>query len=503
MALSQYKMGALLSYGTLAFNAVAGLVYTPWMVRSIGADDYGLYTLAISVINVFLVDFGLSCAVTRFLSRYYASGSLERIPPFLGIVYKLYAALAGAVFIVLLAFFFCIDTLYQGLTAEEVSVFKVLYVIVASYGVISLPLMTLDGILGSNERFVGLNLCNLVQKVATVLLIVACLVAGAGVYALVACNAVVGLAMSLVKCFIVRSSAFAKVDWKSWDSKLAREVAGFSGWSALSTFGERFSSSVLPSVLGMVADAQAVAIFGLANILGGYLYSAASVLDRMFLPKAARVLEDDSDAAKLQSFMVTCGRYQLIVMGLLFVGFIALGDRFVFCWMGDGYEVVWGCAIALMVPNMMRMPQNSGEAILDVMGVVKEKALIRFSMLVLTLLLAFPLSLSFGVMGACMASCVAGLVRAVVMMLLFRRKIGCRIGDLLASVYVRWVVSSVVVAAFGLGVSHLPFGGGWRALLLMAFAVTCAYLLAMYAVVLTRGERRRIVGFFGRKLKRG
>ena len=89
------------------------------------------------------------------------------------------------------------------------------------------------------------------------------------------------------------------------------------------------------------------------------------------------------------------------------------------------------------------------------------------------------------------------------MMLLFRRKIGCRIGDLLASVYVRWVVSSVVVAAFGLGVSHLPFGGGWRALLLMAFAVTCAYLLAMYAVVLTRGERRRIVGFFGRKLKRG
>ena len=44
--LDQLKMGAMLAYFTMAFNIVAGLIYTPWMVAKIGQADYGLYTLA-------------------------------------------------------------------------------------------------------------------------------------------------------------------------------------------------------------------------------------------------------------------------------------------------------------------------------------------------------------------------------------------------------------------------------------------------------------------------
>lgn len=50
---SQYKTGAILSYSSVVFNTVAGLIYTPWMISCIGADDYGLYTLALSVVNFF------------------------------------------------------------------------------------------------------------------------------------------------------------------------------------------------------------------------------------------------------------------------------------------------------------------------------------------------------------------------------------------------------------------------------------------------------------------
>jgi O-antigen/teichoic acid export membrane protein len=49
----QIKLGALMSYFTIAFNIVAGLIYTPWMVGQIGQADYGLYTLAISFISLF------------------------------------------------------------------------------------------------------------------------------------------------------------------------------------------------------------------------------------------------------------------------------------------------------------------------------------------------------------------------------------------------------------------------------------------------------------------
>lgn len=62
----QIKLGALISYFAIAFNIVAGLIYTPWMISKIGQSNYGLYTLATSVISMFVMDFGMGAAVTRF-----------------------------------------------------------------------------------------------------------------------------------------------------------------------------------------------------------------------------------------------------------------------------------------------------------------------------------------------------------------------------------------------------------------------------------------------------
>ena len=83
-------MGALLSYFTMAFNIVAGLIYVPWMVAKIGQADYGLYTLANSLIAIFMLDFGLGSAVSRYIAKYRAEGRIEDIRNIMGIIYKLY-----------------------------------------------------------------------------------------------------------------------------------------------------------------------------------------------------------------------------------------------------------------------------------------------------------------------------------------------------------------------------------------------------------------------------
>ena len=80
----QIKLGAMLSYFTIAFNIVAGLIYTPWMITQIGQSNYGLYTLATSLITMFLVDFGMSAAVTRFVAKYNAEKDQEKVNNFLG-----------------------------------------------------------------------------------------------------------------------------------------------------------------------------------------------------------------------------------------------------------------------------------------------------------------------------------------------------------------------------------------------------------------------------------
>ena len=56
----QIKIGAILSYLGIGLSILSALIYSPWMLSKIGSSDYGLYTLASSLINLFLIDFGIS-----------------------------------------------------------------------------------------------------------------------------------------------------------------------------------------------------------------------------------------------------------------------------------------------------------------------------------------------------------------------------------------------------------------------------------------------------------
>ena len=105
----QLKIGAILSYVSIIVNVIAGLIYTPWMVNQIGKSQYGLYTLANSLIALFLLDFGLGSATTRYVSKYRAEGDEEKVSNFLGVIYKLYLIIDAIIFSVLLILFFCLN----------------------------------------------------------------------------------------------------------------------------------------------------------------------------------------------------------------------------------------------------------------------------------------------------------------------------------------------------------------------------------------------------------
>ena len=126
---------------------VAGLIYTPWMITKIGQGNYGLYTLANSLITMFVMDFGMGAAVSRFVSRYNAEGNQKAVNNFLGVVYKLYFAIDIIIFTALIIVYFFIDTIYANLSAQEIETFKVLYAIVGMFSIVSFPFTNLNGIL--------------------------------------------------------------------------------------------------------------------------------------------------------------------------------------------------------------------------------------------------------------------------------------------------------------------------------------------------------------------
>jgi len=167
----QIKLGAIISYLAIIINILAGFIYTPWMVQQIGQSEYGIYTLANSLISLFLVDFGLSAATSRYLSKYRAEKTQKKAANFLGAVYKLYLLITAVIFVLLTTVYFFIDMIYTQLTPVEVQQFKLVYIIAASFSVFSFPFTTFDGILIAYEKFVELKLADILYRISFVICI--------------------------------------------------------------------------------------------------------------------------------------------------------------------------------------------------------------------------------------------------------------------------------------------------------------------------------------------
>ena len=333
----QITFGAILSYVSIAVNILAGLIYTPWMITTIGKSDYSLFTLAHSLITMFLVDFGLSSATGRFVSVYRAKGEEHKINQFLGAVYKLYILVDFIIMIILTVIFFRISSIYIKLSPDEIYRLKIVFVIAAAYSLISFPFVNLNGILTAYEKFVYIKLGDLIYRFLIVGLMVIALLNGFGLYAIVIVNAVAGLSIITYKLYIIKRQTSIKVDFSYKDKSLVKQIFGFSVWVTVNALAQRLIFNITPSILGIVASTDAIAVFGIVITIEGYVYMLTSAVGGMFMPKVSRIdIEKDSNK-KVTDLLIKVGRFQYGLTGLIISGFFVVGYSFIKLWMGEDY----------------------------------------------------------------------------------------------------------------------------------------------------------------------
>ena len=488
----QIKIGAVLSYVGVAFNAVAGLLYTPWMVQEIGSSDYGLYTLAISVINFFLLDFGLGDAVSRFMSKYYAEGKEELANVFLGLAYKVYFIVAACIAIVLIVVYFFLDQLYGNLKPSELNTFKVLYVTVSLYSVVSFPFVSFNGVLTASEKFISLNLCNLLQKIFIVGLIIAALLSGAGVFALVAVNAAVSLAFIVVKYVIIRRTTSAKPIFSGTPKGMAKTVLGFSFWAMVVQICQRLIFSIMPSILAAISNSWEIAVFGLASSLEGYVWTVANALNSMFMPKVSRVLVGDNTAESLQKLATKLGRIQLHIVGGIIVAFAVLGSRFVDCWIGSEYSVLYYCVMLLIAPSAIELPLMIANTAIIAKGEVKGRGIVYIAMSVFNIAFGAILAGRYGALGASLSICLAYFLRTAGMCYLYKTKLNFRILRFFIAVYPKWLVASIFTALLVALASMVIPLEGWLGFCMCSFLFVILYGSLCLSIDLDESERNTL-----------
>ena len=496
----QIKYGAVISYAAIFFNLIVTLLYTPWMVSKIGTSNYALYTLSTSLISIFLMDFGISSSVARFLAKYRAEGKTEEISRFLGVVYKLYLFIALIIFLVLFAIYFFIGQIYSGLSANEISVFNNLYIIVAGYSIISFPFMPLDGILNSHEKFIQLKLCGLVQKCISILLVVLALTLNLGVVSIVSANALSGIIIIAVKLVIINIGGVPKPDFKSKDKRIFKDIFSFSVWVTIMSIAQRCMFNLAPTVLGIVSNSTEIAVFSPANSLESTFYTFAAAINGLFLPKISRLIAENNKD-EIMGLMIKVGKYQMIVLGLIFVGFCVTGKDFMTLWMGKDYIKSYYGAMLIFIPDLLIFSQQIANTLMIAENKVKLQALGYIIMAVVGLSFSFVLSNLFGCIGACAAIAIGYSANFIYINIVYVKVMKLKLKAFYVKCYLR-TLPIIILSIVALLILFSLFNEvSWLYLIIKGLVVVVVYLILVLLFATTKTEKKYIISKFRKEKK--
>lgn len=486
----QIKIGALISYASIAFSIISGILYIPWMIEEIGQSDYGIYTLANSIITLLMIDVGLGTATSRFVAKYRAENREHEIPGFLGAVYKIYLLIDALIFLVLVTVYFFSDLIYVNLTPAELEKFKTVFIITGVYSLISFPCMTFQGILTAYEKFIPLKLADLIQRVGTVLFTVIALLLGMKLYALVAVHAIVGLVAILVKFLAVHQStrvAFVKTDPSQY-----KMILGFSIWSAIYGLAQRLIFNITPTILGatVTGATAAIAVFGIITTIEGYAYTFTTAINGMFLSKITRLLQGDDDGEKLTALAIRVGRFQYALNGLIVVGFAFVGQSFIDLWVGADYAPAYYGILLVLLPGLLFNSLQIFNTAIMAENLVKYQALIQIAVGICNVILSVIFSTLWGVLGASLSIFIAYLLRFLLNAWLIRRKLRVNWGAYVKQCYLKMSLPIVATGLVFVGL-HLVWSiDSWLALVLKALSIIGIYLIFVWLLGLNKAERR-------------
>lgn len=487
----QLKLGALMSYFAIGINILTGLLYTPWMIHSIGRENFGLYTLSMSVIYLFVFDFGLSSAVTRFIAKYLAEGRQDKADNCLGLVYRLYIIIDGVLILVLFGVYFFIPQLYKELTPNEIESFKIVFVIAAIYSVISFPFIPVNGVLTAHEKFIQLKLCDIAHKLIIVTAMSGCLLLGGGLYALVSVNAIAGIIMICLKIVCIKKFTNQGVSWRYFDKGEFKEVVGFSGWVTVMSIAQRFIFNIAPSILGALSGSTSIAIFGIATTLEGYTYTFANAINGMFLPKVSRIVAEDN--SNVLPLMIKIGRIQIYITSLIVFGVICFGNHFIQLWVGPEFKDSYLCALFIIIPCLLQLPQEIGNQAIFAVNKVKKLAIVYVLMASVNIALAIMIVPKFGALGISISVFVAYLVRTIGMDIILHKDLHIDVMSFLKDTFIKLSLPLIICFILGLLINVMISMTSWLGFILKGTCFVCLFAVVMYLFAMNDSEKELLL----------
>jgi O-antigen/teichoic acid export membrane protein len=300
------------NYLAVVAISITALVTTPILLHHLGADAFGVYALAGSVVAYLqLFDMGFGAATIRQV----AADAYRRPAGVIRTINTNFFALSWlgllALFIGLFVAVISPTFFHVGgdLAHETVITFAILAIALA----ISIPFDTLGGVIQAHQRFDWLSLCNVSVTVLAAAGGCAAVVLGYGLIGAAIASAVAALLLHFFRWWLVRKLVpGVRLSLRLVDRTRLRGSARESGWFLIRDMTDLVINQADLVVVGMMLGPKQAAVYAVGLKLAQISRRAMKPLSQVFFPHAS-TLANNNEKHRLSLLLMDGTRVSLAI----------------------------------------------------------------------------------------------------------------------------------------------------------------------------------------------
>lgn len=474
----QIRLGTILSYINLAIGNIIPIFYMPIMLEMLGQSEYGLYTLAHSVVGYLsLLSFGIGGTIVRYLAKARAESNRSEEEKIFGLFIKIYSALAVLVLVVGGIVTTQVGVFFKSsITSADIEKMRLLVLMMTVNTALSFPTSVFSSVIIANERLIFNKMISMLSTIFAPCLNLVLLYWGFGSVGMTFSSTILTMITfvgNIIYCFTVLG---IKPCFHHTPTGILREIVQFSAFIFLGELVNMLYWATDKVLIGRMIGTEAVAIYNVGATFNSIMQSLGTGVGSLFTPRVV-INAAQGDNAYLDSLFHRIGRIQFYIISLILTGFTVFGRQFIGLWVGMEYQDAYIVALLVMVPLGIPLIQSIALQIIVAKNKHQFRAILFLVVAILNIIGTILLIPRLGIIGAAIATCVAYMIGPVILMnWYYSKRIGIDIKGFWANITKISPVSIVLLLA-GLIVTKYINLNSWIALFGSIIAYALLYCL--------------------------
>lgn len=410
--INQLKASVIITYLNMLISFIIPFIYTPVMLEILGQKEYGVYSLANSVISYLsLLNLGMGQAIIKYISFYRAKKDNEKINGALSLFVVLYLILAVLVIIIgIIIYFGAASWFAKGLSINEIDTLKSLIIVMTISTAISLVSSVFSATTTAFEKYIYRKIIETISTILAPVLNIVILLLGYKSIGL----AVMGLAMSICLCVLYMVYDFCilkvRIKYKNIPFNMLKEVFEFSIFVFISSLVDMLYWSTDKVLIGALVGSTGVAIYNVGGTFTNIYQNIAGAIGNVFGPRVNRFVALGENDDTYSELLIRIGRIQYYLVALVLSGYIVFGKQFIHFWAGDGYMQAYYIAILTMVPLAVPLIQNIALTTAVAKNKHRFRAVIYLVIAIVNVVSTYFVIPIYGIIGAAICTCISYLI---------------------------------------------------------------------------------------------